>query len=89
MNHGTHKVEWIDGRRWPRVAPNPAFPNGIDIPAKEPRKMSCKVELPYPAMRCGQYFIECQTCRMRVIVTTAGRSDDPRSVGLNCKIIPS
>jgi len=83
------KIEWHDSGREPQCPPNPAFPNGKDIDIAEgmcregwPR---CKVDLPYPAKRIGYYMIECEACGSTVVVTTAGRPDDPRSVTMPCK----
>jgi hypothetical protein len=79
------KIEWIDGEREPKVAPNPAYPNGKDMDMSEGAAKSCYTELPYPAKRCGVYVVECETCGLRVGVTTAGRPDDPRSLKIACK----
>lgn len=87
MNRGRHTINWIDREREPQVAPNPRFPDGIDIPPQYPERPFCKVSLPYPAKRIGHYIVDCKTCRLSVIITTAGRRDDPRSVALNCKDI--
>lgn len=81
-----HDVRWIDGRRWPRHPANPYFPHGIDLDFAGDKPPSCIVQLPYPAKRCGQYAIECRDCGLRVLVSTAGRADDPRSVRLACAI---
>lgn len=78
-----HKVRWIDGGREPQCAPNPQFPDGIDI-VETSGPNTCKVELPYPAMRCGAYQVTCRVCGRRVTVTTAGRADDPRSLQMQC-----
>jgi len=78
------KVVWVDGGRWPQVEPNPAFPKGVDIPAVFPDAPTCRTALPYPARRCGQFVVECLRCHLVVLVTTAGRPDDPRSLTLNC-----
>jgi hypothetical protein len=80
------KVEWHDAGREPQCAPNPAHPNGIDVDASGGAPAICETALPYPAKRCGQYLVECETCGQRVIVTTAGRPDDPRSVKIACKL---
>ena len=79
-------VKWIDRFREPTQAPDPKYPNGIDINlvAKGDRK-SCRTELPYPAKRCGHYLLECDQCGYRAVITTAGRPDDPKSVRLPCK----
>lgn len=82
---GKHKVRWIDSGNHPKSAPDPRYPNGIDFPAKHPMREHCTVKLPYPAKRIGTYLVECQTCPMTIMVTTAGRPDDPRSVSFNCK----
>jgi hypothetical protein len=81
----THTVRWLDSGREPRCPPNPAWPNGIDIPAVQ-AGLFCKVALPYPARRCGTYFISCDKCGTTIGVTTAGRPDDPRSVEINCRL---
>ena len=36
--------------------------------------------LPYPAKRCGQYYVECRICGFNAIITTAGRPDDPQII---------
>lgn len=82
------QIEWVDAGREPQYAPNPSYPNGIDI--RSPRSglkgfKFCVVKLSYPAKRCGAYVIECMRCGSRVAVTTAGRPDDPRSVELDCQ----
>jgi hypothetical protein len=78
------KVEWIDLEREPKNAPDPNYPNGIHIDVSQGKK-SCMTALPYPAKRCGQYYVECQKCGTNALVTTAGRVDDPKSVRLPCK----
>lgn len=83
---GKFNIEWVDGKREPQSPPNPRYPNGIDIDLVGQGKSSCKVDLPYPAKRCGFFVIECTLCRYRGVVSTAGRPDDPRSVKLPCKL---
>lgn len=78
-----HKVRWIDAGREPQCAPNPQYPNGIDI-IESRGENTCKVALPYPALRCGAYQVTCRACGRRVTVTTAGRPDDPKSVTMQC-----
>lgn len=80
------KIEWVDRGTHAQSPSNPNFPNGMDVDLRSNREArSCKAEMPYPAMRCGQYVIECSKCGLRVMVTTAGRRDDPRSVLMTCK----
>lgn len=81
-----HTVTWIDRGREPQCAPNPAYPEGIDMDATRGLPgPSCKVALPYPAKRCGIYMVTCSVCGASAWITTAGRPDDPRSLKLPCK----
>jgi hypothetical protein len=77
-------VEWLDAGREPRSPPDKRFPNGVDADVSLGAAVTCATPLPYPAKRCGQYVITCPTCDVRVMVTTAGRVDDPRSVKIAC-----
>jgi hypothetical protein len=45
----------------------------------------CFVKLPYPAVRVGMWRVACETCGVSVVVTAAGRPDDPRSVRIPCQ----
>lgn len=86
------KIEWQDHGREPRNQPDPRYPTGVDIDFSTwcvDGWPSCKVDLPYPAKRCGAYLIECEGCGMTVVVTTAGRTDDPRSVKFGCRKQPA
>jgi hypothetical protein len=76
-------VLWIDHQREPQERPDPDFPEGIDLDTGS--RPACKAELPYPAKRCGVYFVDCDVCGTTVAVTTAGRPDDPKSVMVPCK----
>jgi hypothetical protein len=79
-------VEWVDGNREPVCAPDPAYPNGIDVDFTAGRAPACRVSLPYPAQRCGFYMLKCRVCALTMILTTAGRADDPRSVTIPCRL---
>jgi hypothetical protein len=79
------KIEWDDHEREPQCAPNPAYPNGIDLDGSHGALATCVAALPYPARRCGLYLVECETCGIRIAITTAGRPDDPRSVKIACQ----
>jgi hypothetical protein len=83
----TLKVEWIDGGREPKNKPDPDFPEGRDLDSAGDRK-SCQTALPWPARRIGYYYVACDVCGTNALITTAGRSDDPRSVRLPCKGLP-
>ncbi len=80
------KVQWIDGKREPQSAPNPAYPSGIDLDVSGGAGKTCKVALPYPAKRIGSYVIECPVCGAKTACTTAGRADDPKSIKIACRI---
>ena len=36
-----------------------------------------------------QYLVECTICGMSVVLTTAGRPDDPKSIRMPCKMAGS
>jgi hypothetical protein len=78
-------ITWKDSGHYPKIAPNPDYPMGIDAGAgiAEP---NCKVPLPYPAKRIGAYVVVCKRCGIRVALTTAGRPDDPRSMTIPCRL---
>lgn len=78
-------VKWIDRGREPTEKPNPDFPNGINVDLTSGEQKACLTTLPYPAKRCGYYFVHCKTCDYSAVITTAGRPDDPRTVKLPCK----
>ena len=82
-----HRIEWFDTGRSPTVKPNPRYPDGIDLDLSNGAFDACDVALPYPAKRIGHYHVQCPACGLNVIVTTAGRRDDPRSVRLACKMV--
>ncbi len=82
----TLKATWVDGHRLPRAQPDPAYPNGISVDLSEGAAKTCAIALHYPAPRCGMYIVSCDTCGKRVVVTTAGRPDDPRSLRVACKL---
>lgn len=78
-------IEWLDSGLEPKHAPNPDFPHGMDIDLTGGREPSCTVPLVCPAKRCGAYRLRCLTCGLIAMVTTAGRSDDPKSATVACK----
>lgn len=81
------KVTWHDAGREPKCAPDPQYPLGVDVDASDSAKVTCKTLLAYPAKRCGQYHVHCETCGQSAVVTTAGRVDDPRSLKMACKLV--
>jgi hypothetical protein len=79
------RVTWLDEGREAQHPANPAYPNGVDVDCSGGASMTCTQPLPYPAKHCGQYLVVCEACRRTVIITAAGRADDPRSVKIACK----
>jgi len=77
------EVQWVDNHREPQCAPNPDFPDGVDLDFSE-GSPACTVQLPYPAKRCGLYVVKCNLCGFSVACTTAGRPDDPKSITIPC-----
>lgn len=79
-------VNWVDHGREPSVAPNPKYPDGMEIDLRpDASGEGCLVDLPYPAKRCGAFMVVCGRCSYGAVITTAGRSDDPKRVMLPCK----
>lgn len=86
MSSNKFKIKWFDHKKEPTEKPNPKYPNGIDILTHIDNRPFCISNLPYPAKRCGVYVVTCQKCKMQVMVTTAGRPDDPRSISISCDL---
>ena len=84
MPGSKHRMAWFDTGQMPTVKPNPKYPDGIDLDLSKNSAVTCVVNLPYPARRIGHYVVECD-CGQSVLISTAGRRDDPRSVKLACK----
>lgn len=80
----TLKIEWVDSKREPKCQPDPAYPEGKDIKLFHNGEHTCHVKLPYPAKRCGYFIVDCTMCKLRTLITTAGRPDDPRSLTVPC-----
>ena len=80
-------ITWFDHQREPQGEPNPAYPNGMEVDLRNGKaRPGCVAELPYPAKRCGFYLVVCDKCGYSLVITTAGRPDDPRKVTLPCKL---
>lgn len=89
MSEERFDLTWVDRGREPQCAPNPDFPDGTDADLTFGARPACRSALPYPAKRCGYYVVHCKRCKQTVVITTAGRPDDPRSITLACKELPS
>jgi hypothetical protein len=81
----TLTAEWIDRGVNPQNPPNPNYPFGIDIDSSHGASATCSTTLRHPTPRCGYWKVSCDTCDQVVVVTTAGRADDPRSIKLACR----
>lgn len=81
-----HEVTFHPSGRGKAQCPSdPDYPNGkrIDV-GGEPK---CEVSLPYPAPECGHFLVTCKTCPASLVITAAGRRDDPVSVTVPCRVI--
>lgn len=84
---GNHNVRFIPSGRGKAQCPsNPAHPEGVHVDRADGRTPFCYVQLPYPAPECGTWHINCQKCGYSLVITAAGRPDDPRSVSIPCQI---
>ena len=82
------EIKWLDRGVEPRRPPDPAYPLGKDFVAVDnPDAPTCKTPLDYPAPRCGYYAVKCLDCGLTLVLTTAGRPDDPRSLEINCRLV--
>jgi len=79
------RVEWLDRGVEANTPAHPDYPNGVDHDISNGADNTCKMPVPYPALRRGYYLITCRTCGNQAVVTTAGRRDDPRSLKMACK----
>ena len=79
------EISWVDRGFEPQHPPNPAYPNGVDCDLSGGGPY-CETPLPYPAARCGDYVVRCNRCSWLGIVSTAGRTDDPRSLKVPCRL---
>jgi hypothetical protein len=81
-------VTWSGSGAKAQCAPNPRFPEGVDLDTSRGTVNTCTAELACPAKGIGMYSVVCKRCGLRVACTTAGRPDDPRSITMPCKPIP-
>jgi len=83
-------IHWHDRGRPPKVAPNPDYPDGIELDLRQDKDRSaCNINLPYPTghENIGTWVVECSKCGLRIGITAASRPDDPRSALVNCKTV--
>jgi len=79
-------VTFLSHNRKPVCAPNPEYPNGMNVDLTKGAKVACLADLPYPAECCGVLVVRCGKCGASAAITTAGRDDDPRTVRLACAL---
>lgn len=79
-------IVWLSEKRLAQHPPNPDYPTGIALDLAPEKGPACLAELPYPAPCVGTWSIICQTCRRSIMVTAAGRADDPVSVRIGCDL---
>jgi hypothetical protein len=72
------------GRGKARCDPDPAYPHGIAIDGAGNASAWCIARLPYPAPECGHFRVDCKLCGFSLLITAAGRADDPISVRMPC-----
>lgn len=85
-NNDQFMIEFIStGRGKAQCAPDPKFPNGTPLDVSIKGQPCCTVNLPYPAPECGVYRVECSLCELVMMITAAGRPDDPTTVTVSCK----
>lgn len=80
------EVTWRGYGRKATQPANPAFPQGIAVEAPRGALVTCLAKLRYPAPECGVWVLHCPVCDFRMIVTAAGRTDDPVSVKVPCNM---
>lgn len=78
-------TDWVDQHRESTYPANPSYPHGSAIDVALDAAHACRVQLPWPAARCGLWVVTCRACGYAISLTTAGRADDPRSVRMPCK----
>jgi hypothetical protein len=72
------------GRGKAQCPPDPKYPEGCAIILARPGESSCTMLLQYPAPECGMWHAECARCPLSVMITAAGRPDDPLAVTVTC-----
>ena len=80
------RAVFIGTGRQPSCPPDPGHPEGIDLDVSGGAARACTVQLSYPAPSVGAHLVTCGICGLRVVVTAAGRADDPRRVTVACRL---
>jgi hypothetical protein len=72
------------GRGKAQCPPDPDYPQGKTVELTRTGQISCTVALPYPAPECGMFLVACEDCGLKILITAAGRPDDPISLTMPC-----
>ncbi len=86
MSDPAKVIEFIpSGRGKAQCKPDPRYPKGIALDTTlGVGGPHCVITLPYPAPECGLWDVYCNHCDFRIMVTAAGRPDDPISIKVAC-----
>lgn len=79
---------WIDRHREPQCEPGDDFPYGKFLDQAQGQFPTCETKLGCPAPRCGYWLVTCDKCGYNVVITTAGRVDDPNGIRVPCLRVP-
>jgi hypothetical protein len=79
----TLHATWFGAGRKAQHPPDPRYPLGMVMDGTQGRP-GCEAKLEYPAPCIGKWLITCDVCGTKVVVTAAGRPDDPHTVRLPC-----
>jgi hypothetical protein len=83
---GQFLVDWVDLHRSSDAPADPAFPAGSPIDVALDALRACRIELPWPAERCGIWLVTCQKCGLYIRLKTTGKADDPNSLRVACRL---
>lgn len=85
MGCGRFTIEWqLRAPGQAQCPADPRYPDGMALDLSDGRGTTCTTDLPYPAAGLGVHLITCRLCGACVMVTAAGRRDDPRCITLPC-----
>lgn len=68
--------------------PHAEYPDGIDLDESGGARVTCTIELPYPAQPAetmGIHMARCRLCGLTAACTVTGRHDDPRTLKVPCR----
>lgn len=83
------KAEGYWTGRPPQCAPDPAYPDGMPVNMTRGGEKACSIDLVHPAPSTGYWLVTCDLCNLSILVTAAGRPDDPSVLTVPCKALPA